>query len=229
MTFHGFSPETLQFFSELAFNNNKPWFDTHRADYDDFVLEPAREFVLAIGDRLKELAPNVMADPRVNKSIFRIYRDTRFSRDKMPYKTHLALWFPVNQGGEKFDHPGYYFHLESGNLMLGAGIHGFSQPLLKAYRDAVIDPELGSALGKAVKSVGDKGYSLGEKTYKRTPRGYDPDHKRAEMLLYSGLTTGKDLGLPNELYNSNLIAYCFQYFQEMAPIVDWLEKITERA
>jgi uncharacterized protein (TIGR02453 family) len=229
MMFRGFPSEALKFFSELAVNNNKPWFDDHRADYDTYVLEPSREFVLAIGERLQELAPKVMADPRVNKSIFRIYRDTRFSKDKTPYKTHLALWFPVNQGGAKFDHPGYYFHLEAGNLMLGAGIYSFSKPLLKAYRDAVIDPKLGSALVKAIKSAVDQGYGIGEKTYKRTPRGYDPDHKLAELLLYSGLTTGINLGIPQELHSIDLVGFCFQYFQDMAPIVNWLEKITERS
>jgi uncharacterized protein (DUF2461 family) len=87
MMFRGFPSEALKFFSELAVNNNKPWFDDHRADYDTYVLEPSREFVLAIGERLQELAPKVMADPRVNKSIFRIYRDIRFSK----YVTQLHL------------------------------------------------------------------------------------------------------------------------------------------
>jgi len=229
MTFTGFPPETLAFFSELASNNNKSWFEAHRDDYDEYVMEPSREFVIAIGERLRKLAPNVMADPRVNKSIFRIYRDTRFSNDKTPYKTHLALWFPVNQGGAKFDHPGYYFYLAPDNLMLGAGIHGFSKPLLKAYRDVIVDPEMGPSIAKAIKSVADKGYGVGEKTYKRTPRGYAPDHKLAELLLYSGLTTGVNLGIPAELHSFDLVEYCFQRFQDMAPIVEWLEIITERA
>lgn len=229
MTFNGYFPETLTFLSELAVNNNKSWFDSHRTDYDTYVLEPSRAFVIALGDRLRDLAPEVMADPRVNKSIFRIYRDVRFSKDKTPYKTHLALWFPISRGGAKFDHPGYYFHLDSDNMMLGAGIHGFSKPLLKTYRDAVVDPELGPALALAIKTIADKGYGLGEKTYKRTPRGYDPDHKLSKLLLYSGLTTGTDLGIPAELHNVDLVDFCFQRLQDMAPIVDWLEKITKTA
>ncbi len=116
MTFNGYFPETLTFLTELAANNNKSWFDSHRTDYDTYVLEPSRDFVIALGERLRQLAPNVMADPRINKSIFRIHKDTRFSKDK--------------EGGAKFDHPGYYLHLDSDNMMLGAGIHGFSKPLL---------------------------------------------------------------------------------------------------
>ena len=229
MIFNGYFPETLTFLTELAANNNKPWFDTHRTDYETYVLEPSRAFVIALGDRLRDLAPEVMADPRVNKSIFRIYRDTRFSKDKTPYKTHLALWFPINQGGGKFDFPGYYFHLEPDNLMLGAGIHGFSKPLLKAYRDAIVDPVLGPSLAQAISDMANKGYSAGEKTYKRTPRGYDPDHEFAELLLYSGLTTGINLSIPAELYSVKLVDYCYEHFENMAPIVDWLEKITGSA
>jgi len=228
MKFNGFPHQTLQFFSELAINNNKPWFETHRDDYDSYVLEPSREFVIALGKQLRQLAPGIMADPRVNKSIFRIYRDTRFSKDKTPYKTNLALWFPVNDSGAKFDHPGYYFHLEPGNLMLGAGIHGFSKPILKAYRDAVVDPERGTSLAHAIGNMANKGYSIGEKTLKRTPRGYPPDHHLAELLLYSGLTTGIDLGVPKELNTADLIDYCFDHFKNMTPIVDWLDILTSK-
>jgi uncharacterized protein (TIGR02453 family) len=226
MAFKGFPSDILNFFTELAKNNNKSWFEAHRGDYDNYVLEPSRDFVIALGERLRELAPNVMADPRINKTIFRIYRDTRFSNDKTPYKTHLALWFPVKQGSTNFEYPGYYFHLEPGNLMLGAGIHGFSKPLLKVYRDAVVDPKLGPSLAQAIAAVANQGYSVGEKTYKRMPRGYDPDHELAELLLYSGLTTGTNLGIPTELHSSDLVDYCFGRFKDMAPIVDWLEKIT---
>ncbi len=80
MSFTGFPPEALKFFAELSINNEKPWFEAHRSDYDNYVIEPSRDFVIALGERLRELAPNIMADPRVNKSIFRIYRDMRFSK-----------------------------------------------------------------------------------------------------------------------------------------------------
>lgn len=226
MSFNGFPHETIQFYADLADNNDKSWFDAHRGDYEAYALEPARGFVVAMGEQLRKLAPNIMADPRINKSIFRIYRDTRFSKDKTPYKTHLAIWFPIRQNGAKFDFPGYYFHLEPGNLMLGAGIHGFSKPLLKAYRDAVVDPEQGPALVQAMKAVTGKGYNIGEKTYKRVPRGYDPGHELAELLLYSGLTTGKDLGMPDEIRRASLVEYCFERYRDMAPLVNWLDNIT---
>lgn len=222
--FTGFPKEALRFFTDLKANNEKTWFDAHKSDYENYVLAPARDFVVALGERLKDLSPDVVADPRVNKSIFRIHRDIRFSKDKSPYKTHLALWFPAGKG-VKFENPGYYFHLEPGNIMLGVGLHNFSKPLLKAYRDAVVDPQLGPALADMVAGIIEKGYGVGTKTYKRVPRGYDPDHKYADLLRYSGLTSGVDMGIPLELHTPDLVDLCFDKYQELAPIVHWLKKM----
>ncbi len=221
-SFKGFSQETLQFFSALEANNNKTWFNAHKPDFENFIMQPAREFVVAMGERLREIMPGVVADPRINKSIFRIYRDTRFSNDKTPYKTNLGLWFWVGEG-HKFENPGYYFHLDAENLMLAVGLHTFSKALLKAYREAVVDEPLGTALRKAVQSVAEKGYNLGEITYKRTPRGYDSDHPNAAFLLHSGLTSGVNLGLPEQLYTPALIDFSFEHFRNQTPIVKWLQ------
>ena len=223
--FSGFPTEALKFFADLLVNNDKTWFTAHKPDYDKYVMAPARDFVVAIGERLATLSPNVVADQRANKSIFRIYRDVRFSKDKTPYKTNLALWFPTGVSGEKFNNPGYYFSLEADNLMLGVGIHGFSKSLLNAYREAVIDRELGPVLAQTVAETLAKGYGIGEKTYQRAPRGYDPDHPYANLLLYSGLTAGFQTGIPAELHSSELVDYCFEKYTDLAPLVHWLEKM----
>jgi uncharacterized protein (TIGR02453 family) len=225
--FTGFPVESTQFFTDLRANNNKAWFDAHKPDYEKYILAPARDFVVALGEQLRDLSPNVVADPRVNKSIFRIYRDIRFSKDKTPYKTHQGLWFPTSTSGGKFENPGYYFHLEPGNVMLGVGIHGFSKPLLKAYRDAVVNPELGPRLAQVMAGVLEKGYGIGSKTYKRIPRGYDQDHQYADLLLYSGLTAGIDLDIPDELHTPELVDFCFSRYKDMAPVVYWLQDMKE--
>ena len=85
MAFNGFSGEMLRFLADLKENNSKEWFDPHRDDYDKYVMEPSREFVIDMGDRLREVIPGIVAAPRVNQSIFRLNRDTRFSKDKSPY------------------------------------------------------------------------------------------------------------------------------------------------
>jgi uncharacterized protein (TIGR02453 family) len=91
--FAGFRSEAFAFLDELARNNDRAWFQSHRDAYETFVLEPARDLVEALGEELRAFAPDVNADPRVGGSIMRIARDTRFAKDKRPYKTHLDLWF----------------------------------------------------------------------------------------------------------------------------------------
>ena len=169
--FRGFTIETTKFFADLAANNTREWFSAHKSDYERFVLAPARDFVLTLGNQLRVLSPEVVADPRVDKSIFRIYRDIRFSKDKSPYKANLGLWFPVSGRGGKFENPGYYFHLEADNLMLGVGIHGFSKPLLKAYREAVVDADLGPDLAGISRLPDLAGIGRGLGTDTRTSRG----------------------------------------------------------
>ena len=93
LQFKGFSPDTISFFLQLRQNNNKPWFDAHRQMYNEAVMDPSRAFVEALGRRLATIAPGVHADPRVNRSIFRINRDVRFSKDKSPYKPYFASLF----------------------------------------------------------------------------------------------------------------------------------------
>ena len=93
MPFTGFPPETFAFLTGLIQNNTKQWFDDHRSDYDQYWVEPAKDFVAGIGPKLRAFAPNVNFEPKINGSIFRINRDVRFSNNKRPYKTTLDLWF----------------------------------------------------------------------------------------------------------------------------------------
>src|SRR5213083_1396570 len=97
-SFTGFDPAALDFLRGLGEHNDRAWFEAHRADYEGLLLAPARELVIALGERLTAIAPGLRADPRVNGSILRINRDTRFSNDKRPYKTHLDLWLWEGDG-----------------------------------------------------------------------------------------------------------------------------------
>ncbi len=228
LVFNGFKPATVQFYSQLRENNNKSWFEAHKTVYQDDVMTPAREFVMALGSRLQQLSPGVHADPRVNKSIFRINRDVRFSHDKSPYKTNLGLWFWEGLG-PRMECSGFYFQLEPPNLMLATGLYMFTKDTIKAYRDSVVDNVYGTDLHEAVTQVTQQGkYSLGGKHYKRVPRGYDPEHPNANLLLYNGLHVGYETAIPQVLYSPDLVEYCFQAYQDMYPIHRWLLEMTNR-
>ena len=225
--FNGFSKELVQFFKKLEKNNSKQWFDKHRNEYEECVLFPSREFVATMGKRLRKIAPEVNAIPKVNQSLFRINRDTRFSKDKSPYKTCMGIWF-WEGNRKRMECSGFYFHHEGDRLLIGAGIHTFAKPLLDLYRKAVIDKRLGKELRSVVAEVTAKGYRVGSKYYKRIPRGYDESHPNAEFLLYNGLHAALDEKIPKQFYSDAVVEYTFDHHKNMAPIHRWLKKALQK-
>ncbi len=229
MAFAGFPEEGLDFFRELAENNNMEWFKAHKDRYQKTVLEPSREFVTAMGARLRGLAPDLTADPRINKSLFRLNRDTRFSRDKTPYKDHAGIWFWEGPG-KRMECSGFYFHLAPDQMVLGVGIYLFPRQLLEPYRKSVDDPATGSRLESILARIGKAGaYNIGGRKYKRIPRGFPADHPRAELLKHQSLHAGLETEPWPELHTPDLIDRCFEAYREIAPLHCWLKEMTLRA
>jgi uncharacterized protein (TIGR02453 family) len=221
--FTGFSKELPKYFQNLKKNNSKQWFEKHRNEYDEFVLSAARDFVVAMGNRLRQIAPGINAIPKINQSLFKINRDVRFSKDKSPYKTNMGIWFWDGRR-KRMECPGFYFHFEDQSLRLGTGFYMFPRNLLTVYRDAVVDKKLGAALKRAVKKVSDKGYTVGGQHYKRIPQGYDADHPNAEFLLYNGLHAMQEEKVPLAFYSDALIEHAFAHYKNMLPLHQWLLK-----
>jgi uncharacterized protein (TIGR02453 family) len=226
--FQGFSKEILSFFRRLKRNNNKAWFDSHKGEYQQHVLGPAKAFVTALGKKISETIPGIIAEPKTNRSIFRIYRDTRFSPDKTPYKTHLAL-FLWEGGLPRMECPGFYFHLEPTKLFLGAGIYKFSPKMISRYRNAVVDPEFGPQLASIVRKVRDgEDFEVGGKHYKRIPSGFDANHPNAEFLLYNGIHTWRETPIPDDFYSKKLVQYCWKKYSQCVPLHQWLVALISR-
>lgn len=225
LKFEGFPKAGVKFFNDLARNNNKPWFEAHRGDYENNVLAPAQQFVIAMGKRLQKLSPKVNADPRVNRSLFRLNRDTRFSKDKTPYKTHMGVMF-WEGSRPRMECSCYYFHLEPPKILIGAGIYMFSPELLETYRAACVQSKHGPALAKIVKQLTKQGYHVGEKFYKKVPRGFDPGHPNAELLLHNGLHAALEIKIPAAFYGAKLLDFCFAHYKKMSPLHKWLVTVT---
>ena len=227
-TFTGFPLEGLQFFEKLAANNNRDWFKAHKQDFQAQVQRPAQAFVIALGQRLQTLSSAIRYDANLNGSgsIMRIYRDIRFSRDKTPYKTHLGIVFWEGEG-KKTENPAFYFGLDPTGGKMYAGMSGFPKPMLEAYRQAVLDNSLGSELETVLaklKTMQD--YEVSEPHYKRMPRGFDKDHPRASLLLYNGLGVVSPQIDPAIISSPALIDVCFEHCQKMAPVQQWLVKVS---
>src|SRR6267143_4592933 len=144
-----FTPDTLRFFRGLARNNRKPWFEAHRADYEREVRAPMRALIEEMDVRLARLAPEITGDPK--RSMFRIYRDIRFSADKSPYKTHAACWFYHRDGSRAVGREaagggaGFYFQIAPGDSFTGGGMWIPPREALLKLRDAIAEDPKGFA------------------------------------------------------------------------------------
>ena len=170
-----FQPELFTFLAELKENNSREWFQANKDRYRRDVQEPMLGFISAFADPLHAISSNFIADPRPSGgSMFRIYRDVRFSRNKSPYKTHAAAQFR-HRGGRDVHAPGFYLHLEPGSVFMGAGLWHPAGPTLNAIRSAIVD---NPARWREVSEE----LELGGESLKRGPRGIDPDHPLIDDL-----------------------------------------------
>lgn len=224
-----FTPATLSFLKGLARNNRKPWFEAHRAEYEAAVKGPLRELVEEMDVRLARFAPEIVGDPR--RSIFRIYRDIRFSADKSPYKTHAACWFYHRDGTRAVGREaagggaGFYVQIAPGNSFVGGGMWMPPREALGRLRDAIAENPK-----RFERIIGDArvkrrfGGLDDEAMLKRVPRGYAPDHPAARWLKYQSFVMGRELS-DAQAVSARLPALLEADFRLMVPLVTWINGV----
>ncbi len=215
-TFPGFPPEALKFFASLTRNNNRDWFQPRKETFDSKVKAPMTELVLALNSELTRFAPDFIADPK--KAIYRIYRDTRFSPDKTPYKTHIGAIFPKN-GGERGSSPGFYFHVSAKEVGIAGGLYEPEPEHLFAVRTWLTThhAEFRKAAAKCKKLMGD----LHGESLTRVPKGFDPNHPAADLLKRKRwifwTTLGADVATTPKLQTE-----LTKRFRVMLPVIELL-------
>jgi uncharacterized protein (TIGR02453 family) len=176
-----FGPGLFSYLTDLRSHNDREWFAANRDRYEEELLEPALAFVEAFAPRLEKISPHFRADARPSGgSLFRIYRDTRFSKDKTPYKTNVGIHFRHEQAKDAHA-PGYYLHIGPGEVFAGGGIWHPDTGAATRIREAIVaDPERwrrATRTGAFAKRLG-----LGGDTLKRVPSWANADHPFAEDL-----------------------------------------------
>ena len=172
----GFEPKTGAFLNEIANNNNREWFKANKTRYEEHVLDVALRFIQSMQDPLATIAPNFVAQPtRVGGSLMRVYRDTRFSKNKTPYKTNIGIQFR-HERAKDVHSPGYYVHVDPEQVFVGVGMWRPDSDPLRAIREriAVKPAEWKRTVGDARFKLH---FSLGGDVLKRPPRGFDKDHE----------------------------------------------------
>lgn len=220
-----FPPEALTFLSELKKNNRRPWFQARKAEYERSLKEPMAEIVQELARTFRRIAPEIVVDPKT--STYRIYRDTRFSPDKTPYKTHIAAVFPV-RGLAKSSGPGFYFHLSPEELLVGGGIYSPDPELLRAVREHIAhQPKafLGIVESKAFRAAFGK---LEGERLRSMPKGFSVDHPAAEYLRYKQFLFGA-VYPPKIALSPKLVPKLLETFRKGLPLIRFLKQPALRA
>lgn len=225
-TFRGFPPRAMTFLRGLKKNNRKEWFEAHREDYDDALRTPMKLLIDDVDVRLATFIPEIIGSAK--KSMFRIHRDVRFSKDKSPYKTNAACWFFHRDsgggvGGEAaHGGAGFYFHMAPGEIFCGGGIWMPPRPALAKIRESLADDYEGFndiVLDKAFKRR--FGALDPEAKLTRMPRGFDPDHPAGDWLRYQSFTAGTAV-LLTDIQSAKLPDVLAKHYKAMTPFIRWL-------
>ncbi len=225
--FKGFSPKTLKFLRGLKVNNSKAWFQAHRADYEEYVLQPLRDLVTDLGDFMLDIDPYFEITPSVNKTISRIYRDTRFSKDKSPFRS--TVWFTFkNQKKDWTTHVcGYFFELSVDSYRYGMGFYNAAPSITSRFRE-MIDENPKEFLRAISFFAKQKTFVLEGEKYKRIIDKTKSDeiqnwYQRKNMYLVC------NRNIDDTLFSSKLVDDLASGFNLIAPFYHYLQKIQIKA
>lgn len=215
-----FTLSTFSFLDELTANNNREWFEGNKPRYESLVRKPALEFIEAMAPALKRVAPHFRADPRkIGGSLMRVFRDTRFSRDKTPYKTNIGIQFR-HELGKDVHAPGFYLHISNDECFFGAGCWHPEPDALGRIRDLIAsDPKKWFATRDNKQFTSH--WSLVGDLLTRPPRGYAVDHpamedlKRKDFIGLAPLSAG-------EVTGSSLVKLAETRFSGAVPLMKFL-------
>ncbi|MCV6603985.1 MAG: DUF2461 domain-containing protein [Porticoccaceae bacterium] len=214
-----FTERSIHFLQQLRHNNNRDWFNEHKQDYEDFVRTPALRFIEQMAEPLAKISPQFEAIPKkVGGSLMRVYRDTRFGKDKTPYKTNIGIQFR-HRLGKDVHAPGFYLHIEPGEAFVGVGIWRPDSDTLFKIRTAITEKpkQYQQALGHKPF----KNFSMAGDSLKRPPRGFDADHPLVEELKRKDFIAITELD-EKALFEKNLVSKIAKQFDSATPLMKFL-------
>ncbi len=215
-----FSDKTFKFLNSLHKNNNREWFNEHKADYETHVRQPFLSLISDFQAPLAKISSHYVSDPRpVGGSLFRINRDARFSKDKSPYKHFLGARF-YHERGRDSEAPKFYFHLQQGHCFIAAGHWYPEAEVLRKIRQFILDNPASWKKAVYSKKFRDK-YSRESESSVRVPRGFPADHEFVEDLKLKSFVAS--VHISDELVCSDqLLKTITKSCQELAPMMDYL-------
>ena len=223
--FTGFPKESIKFLKEIEKNNNKVWFEANKPRFEALIKEPSKTFVVEMGEHIQALVPTINALPKVNGSLFRIYRDVRFAKDKTPIKTRIGLIFWQGRG-KRLKSSCFYIHFNATELFIASGIRWFDRPTLLAYREVIQDDFKRAELFEILEKLKAKGFQTVQPHYKRLPKGFDKEMEHLDLALFDALFAGITLDVKEYLFSDKLIDKCYEAFEIMYDLHEWVYEMT---
>ncbi len=215
-----FTKKTLTFLKELDKNNNRDWFAENKHRYENDVRTPALEYIEAMAPAFDRISPYFEAKAKkVGGSLMRVYRDTRFGKDKTPYKTNIGIHFR-HVRAKDVHAPGFYLHIEPGDVFVGAGIWRPESSTLKAVRQLIDEhPKEWQALNRKISAKA--GFSLSGDSLKRPPKGYDKEHPLIEDLKRKDFMAIANLRMTS-VYKADFHKETAKLFKAASPLVKFI-------
>lgn len=206
MTFEGFPVAALDFYDDLEVDNTKSFWEAHKHVYAESVKAPFEALAQALEPEFGAM------------KIFRPYRDVRFSKDKTPYKTHQGGFVGVAPS------TGWYVQLAPQGLMTGGGFYEASGGRLAAFREAVAHDLYGSELEGILAALTAEGREIGGDRLKTSPRGYDADHPRIELLRHRSLVVRRDHGFAPVIHTPEALELVREDWRALRPLIEWAQR-----
>ena len=222
--FNGFKKEGLELLSEFEVNNSKEYFESKRAEYEKYILELNKAYVEEMGDTLQILTPNINAIPKVNKSLFKIYRDSRFHpSEPIKSKIGIIIW----QGStHRMQSSSFYMHYSFNEVFIATGIRNFKPPLLATYREYIKDDIKRQELHNILEELKTKGYALPEPKFKRYPRDTNPNDTHSYLYKMGSIFAYKTFKPDRIFFSEKIVDRNFKIYQDMFSLHQWGYEMT---
>ena len=216
----------MRFISQIKKNNNLAWFELHKEEYERLIREPSRDFVAEMGEHLQALVPTINAIPKVSGSLFRIYRDIRFSKDKTPIKERIGLIF-WQGGGKRMQSSSFYLHFSDEELFIAVGIRAFSPEMRACYREYIQDEKKREELHTIYETLQEKGYKIAPQHYKRVPKGFQAKEYNY-LALMQGVFAYDDRESVELLLSDKILYKAYDIFEDMFLLQQWVYEMQKK-
>ena len=228
MQFQGFNKEGIKFLDDLSNNNSKEWFELNRHIWQKTIQEPNISFIEDMGETLQILVPNIKFAPKVSASLFKIYRDIRFSKDKTPMKSKIGLLF-WQGSGHRMQSSSFYMHYSKNLYFIASGIRNFKAPLLKVYREYLLNEQNRESLHFILEDLKQKGYLIPEEKFKRVPKIFIGDESYLYLTKFNCMFAYNEFEINSTFFKEEFLDNVFKQYDDMKDIQSWVYEMTTSA